>query len=121
MTYPRQNGPTISPEAGGEKRQNSYEESSASKDAENAPDIQQPGAAGDFGTDSGNTKSEPRSAARAPKGTGGRTPEISITKRAETRRRALRMRPSRPILIQGRSRLTVLQLRLRGRRDGTGS
>ena len=75
MTHPKQNGPKISPEAGGEKRQNSYEESSASKDAENAPDIQQPGAAGDFGNDSGNMpKSEPRSAARASKGTGGRTP-----------------------------------------------
>ena len=75
MTYPQQNGPKISPEAGGEKRQNSYEESSASKDAENAPDIQQPGAPGDFGNDSANMpKREPKSSARAPKGTGGRTP-----------------------------------------------
>jgi len=32
-----------------EKRQNSYEENSASRDAEKAPDIQQPGPPGDFG------------------------------------------------------------------------
>ena len=75
MTHSQQHKPKVSAGDGGEKRQNSYEESSASKDAENAPDIQQPGAAGDFGNNSQNTQNnEPRAAPPTSKGNGGRTP-----------------------------------------------
>ncbi len=48
MTDPKQNGPAA-PDAAVGRAQNSYQKRSASEAAEQAPDIQQPGPAGDFG------------------------------------------------------------------------
>jgi len=48
MTDQKQSGPAA-PNAGVAPAQNSYKKRSASPAADNAPDIQQPGPAGDFG------------------------------------------------------------------------
>jgi hypothetical protein len=62
------------PDKGGSS-QNSYVEEAASTGAPQAPDIQQPGPAGDFGNDSTNTSADKSESSALPsKHSGGRTP-----------------------------------------------
>jgi hypothetical protein len=70
MSDQKQNEPAA-PAAGMERTQNSYQKRSASQAAEHAPDIQQPGPAGDFGGGQPMPKPVPgavHGAARPPKG-----------------------------------------------------